>query len=230
MDRIRLPTGRVVTRATALTLADVPSATCCRRCTTTSPRRRSSPARWPPATGAPASRLPLRHRAQRSARHLHQRAQPGRLVRAIPHRLERPGGAARPDVVPDDDSIFPGDTMVFTGASRRSTTDDQGCGWVGVDVALTVGERRVHLVPGPDRPARFRPTTTPGLAAASAGSPDPEPAMDLDFTPEQDLLRDSVRRTCERHGGLDACASSRTTRSAIPRALERSSRSSACSV
>jgi alkylation response protein AidB-like acyl-CoA dehydrogenase len=28
--------------------------------------------------------------------------------------------------------------------------------------------------------------------------------VDLDFTPEQDLLRDSVRRTVERHGGLDA--------------------------
>ena len=27
--------------------------------------------------------------------------------------------------------------------------------------------------------------------------------MDMDFTPEQDLLRDSVRRTFERHGGLD---------------------------
>lgn len=27
--------------------------------------------------------------------------------------------------------------------------------------------------------------------------------MDLDFTPEQDLLRESVRRTCERHCGLD---------------------------
>ena len=27
--------------------------------------------------------------------------------------------------------------------------------------------------------------------------------MDMDFTPEQELLRDSVRRTCARHGGLD---------------------------
>ncbi|MBV9485631.1 MAG: acyl-CoA/acyl-ACP dehydrogenase [Frankiaceae bacterium] len=27
--------------------------------------------------------------------------------------------------------------------------------------------------------------------------------MDMDFTPEQDMLRDSVRRTCERHAGLD---------------------------
>lgn len=27
--------------------------------------------------------------------------------------------------------------------------------------------------------------------------------MDMDFTPEQDLLRESVRRTCERHAGLD---------------------------
>jgi alkylation response protein AidB-like acyl-CoA dehydrogenase len=27
--------------------------------------------------------------------------------------------------------------------------------------------------------------------------------VDMDFTPEQDLLRDSVRRTCARHGGLD---------------------------
>jgi alkylation response protein AidB-like acyl-CoA dehydrogenase len=27
--------------------------------------------------------------------------------------------------------------------------------------------------------------------------------VDIDFTPEQELLRDSVRRTCTRHGGLD---------------------------
>jgi len=27
--------------------------------------------------------------------------------------------------------------------------------------------------------------------------------VDLDFTPEQDLLRDSVRGVCARHAGLD---------------------------
>ena len=27
--------------------------------------------------------------------------------------------------------------------------------------------------------------------------------MDMDFTSEQDLLRESVRRTCERHCGMD---------------------------
>ena len=27
--------------------------------------------------------------------------------------------------------------------------------------------------------------------------------MDMDFTPEQELLRDSVRRTCARHAGTD---------------------------
>ena len=27
--------------------------------------------------------------------------------------------------------------------------------------------------------------------------------MDLEFTPEQQLLRDSVRRTCQRHAGTD---------------------------
>lgn len=36
-------------------------------------------------------------------------------------------------------SIFPGDTMVFTGAVSDSSIDDVGCGWVDVDMALSVG-------------------------------------------------------------------------------------------
>src|SRR5690348_16085287 len=41
-------------------------------------------------------------------------------------------------------------------------------------------------------------TTTPGVAGARNGNP-----MDLDLTSEQELLRESVRRTCERHCGVD---------------------------
>jgi hypothetical protein len=39
------------------------------------------------------------------------------------------------------DSIFPGDTMVFHATVSSVETDDAGCGWVGLDVAVTVGER-----------------------------------------------------------------------------------------
>ena len=39
------------------------------------------------------------------------------------------------------DSIFPGDTMVFRGTVTAVETDDQGCGWVDVDVTLTVDDR-----------------------------------------------------------------------------------------
>jgi acyl dehydratase len=55
------------------------------------------------------------------------------------------------------DSIFPGDTMVFNATVTSIDTDDQGCGWVGLDVAVTVGERscttctaRIALPVSPD--------------------------------------------------------------------------------
>ena len=38
-------------------------------------------------------------------------------------------------------SVFPGDTMVFCGTVTDVGVDDAGCGWVGVDVVLAVGER-----------------------------------------------------------------------------------------
>lgn len=37
-------------------------------------------------------------------------------------------------------SVFPGDTMVFTGTVTEVRTDDVGCGWVSIDVALKVGD------------------------------------------------------------------------------------------
>jgi acyl dehydratase len=36
------------------------------------------------------------------------------------------------------DSVFPGDTMVINGVVSELTVDDTGCGWVGLDVTLSV--------------------------------------------------------------------------------------------
>jgi acyl dehydratase len=37
------------------------------------------------------------------------------------------------------DSVFPGDTMEFDGAVSSVEVDDTGCGWVGLDITLSVG-------------------------------------------------------------------------------------------
>ena len=39
------------------------------------------------------------------------------------------------------DSVFPGDTMGIAGTVTGTTVDDAGCGWVEIDVALSVGDR-----------------------------------------------------------------------------------------
>lgn len=39
------------------------------------------------------------------------------------------------------DSIFPGDTMVFRGTVQNVVTDDAGCGWAELHVAVSVGDR-----------------------------------------------------------------------------------------
>jgi hypothetical protein len=39
------------------------------------------------------------------------------------------------------DSIFPEDQMVFRGAVTRVETDDAGCAWAELDVAVTVDDR-----------------------------------------------------------------------------------------
>jgi acyl dehydratase len=67
-------------------------------------------------------------------------------------------------------SVFPGDTMVFAGVVTGVGTDDTGCGWVDLDIALRVGEAvatecmaRVALPVDPDdnpwnrRGDRWRP-------------------------------------------------------------------------
>jgi hypothetical protein len=37
-------------------------------------------------------------------------------------------------------SVFPGDTMVFTGVVTGTETDDTDCGWADVEVAVKVGD------------------------------------------------------------------------------------------
>jgi len=39
------------------------------------------------------------------------------------------------------DSVFPGDTMIFGGTVDSIETDEGGCSWADVDVALRVGEK-----------------------------------------------------------------------------------------
>ena len=55
------------------------------------------------------------------------------------------------------DSVFPGDRMVFHGKVEKVEKDDTGCGWVGLSVWLTVGEKtttectaRIALPTSPD--------------------------------------------------------------------------------
>jgi hydroxyacyl-ACP dehydratase HTD2-like protein with hotdog domain len=42
------------------------------------------------------------------------------------------------------DSVFPEDTMVFRGEVKGVETDDDGCSWVDLDLALTVGDKTVN--------------------------------------------------------------------------------------
>ena len=54
-------------------------------------------------------------------------------------------------------SVVPGDTMMLAGTVTATTVDDTGCGWVDIDVTLTVGDRtcttctaRIALPTSPD--------------------------------------------------------------------------------
>ena len=42
-----------------------------------------------------------------------------------------------------NDSVFPGDTMVFGGTVDKVGVDDDGCGWVDVTVSLSVEGKTV---------------------------------------------------------------------------------------
>ena len=38
-------------------------------------------------------------------------------------------------------SVFPGDDMTFTGRVVKTATDDTGCGWVDLELAVSVGDK-----------------------------------------------------------------------------------------
>ncbi len=55
------------------------------------------------------------------------------------------------------DSVFPGDTMMFRGVVTAAGVDEAGCGWVDLDVNLSVGDKtvtdcsaRIAVPTGPD--------------------------------------------------------------------------------
>ena len=53
-------------------------------------------------------------------------------------------------------SVFPGDLMSMTGTVTKVETDDTGCGWAEVDLAIKVGDRAATLCS-----ARIALPTTP---------------------------------------------------------------------
>ena len=114
---------------------------------------------------------------------------------------------------------MPGDTMVFRGTVAAMGTDDAGTSWVDLDVDLTVDDElatacsaRVALpADADDHPWRRRgdtgpprPSPTHRLTRPPDRPPRPEgPTMDLELTPEQQMLRDAVRDLCAKYGDPD---------------------------
>ncbi len=93
--------------------------------------------------------------------------------------------------------IFPGDTMVLEGIVRDVSVDDTGCGWVELDLTIRVGD-----VTCTESEAKVAIPTSPTTPVATPRRR-LETLMDLDFTPEQDMLREAVAGVCARHCGLD---------------------------
>ena len=112
-------------------------------------------------------------------------------------------------------SIFPGDTMVFRGTVTETGVDDTGCGWVALDIAVSVDgdtkttctarvalparRRRQPVVPlrrpldavSPDRPTPTR--TDPAPRTRRRTTRGEHDMLDLTFSPEQEMLRETVR-------------------------------------
>ena len=141
LDRLRLPAGGARERDDVLTLDEVTVGDA-----------------LPPLTydvtsttvvlGALAARdwRPMHHdyhfavEAQRRAGHLPELAQPGRLVRALRHRLDRPDRPARAAAFRMATRSSPATRWCSRARCAPSTIDDAGCGWVELDVTIRVGD------------------------------------------------------------------------------------------
>ena len=170
VHRLRLPEERMTTSTTSLTLGDGARR---RRAARARVRRDVDDGRARRARGArlapDAPRLRLRDRTQRHPGHLHEHAEPGRLVRALHHRLDRPEGPAGPHDVPHEGLGVPGrhDGLPRDGHQGRDRRHRLRLGR-----SRRVARCRRH---GRDRRARrasrspSTPTTTRGRAAATSG-------------------------------------------------------------
>ena len=98
-------------------------------------------------------------------------------------------------------SIFPGDTMVFRGTVTDTGVDDTGCGWVALDISVSVdGDTKTSCTARVALPDD-RATTTRGPAPATAGPPDPTTGTHRRTRHHQATRRMHQRRT--RHVGPD---------------------------
>ena len=171
-----------------------------------------------PRLAADAPRLPLRGRAPGRAGHLPQLAEPGRVARALRHRLDRTDRPARRLRFKMRKPMFPGDTMVIEGVVR-DVSDRRRRLRLGRARHHDPRRRRdLHRVGGEGRESRPHPTTTRGPRRRDARSrPERGRSMDLDFTPEQEMLREAVAgRVRPRTAASTSCARWRTTRSGTP--------------
>lgn len=73
------------------------------------------------------------------------------------------------------DSVFPGDTMTFTATVTDVSTDDAGCGWIGLDVTLRAE--------APARPDRVCTTCTLRVAVPTADDDNPWSRRGDDWRP-----------------------------------------------
>ena len=162
------------------------------------------------------------------AGHLPEHAEPGGVVRALRHRLDRARRPARPDEVPHEGLGVPRrHDGASTGTVEQVETDDAGCGWATLAVDAH-GRRRTS-----------RPTAPCASRCPSSADDNPwdrrgdewQPVgvgarlMDLEFTEEQEMLREMVRGVCTAYAPTRGRARARGRPDGYPRgALEAARR------